>query len=73
MLYVGYLEKPFIWLKYGMLAGIGAIFFAAKIAAATISLRWARTIFRPMEQMEATMRRVEDGDSTARVGSTQAG
>ena len=69
MLYVGYLERPFTLLKYGVLVGIGVIFFAVMIVAAFVSLRWARTIFRPLEQMEATMRRVEAGDADARVGA----
>ena len=68
MLYVGYLERPFTLLKYGVLAGIGAIFFAVMIVAAFVSLRWARTIFRPLEQMEGTLRRIEAGDADARVG-----
>ena len=69
MLYVGYLERPFTLLKYGVLASIGVIFFAVMIVAATVSLRWARTIFRPIEQMEATMQCVEGGDLDARVGA----
>jgi signal transduction histidine kinase len=31
-------------------------------------VRWARGIFRPLEQMEATMQRVEEGVLAARVG-----
>ncbi len=31
MLYVGYLERPFTWAKYSVLAGIGAVFFAVMI------------------------------------------
>ncbi len=68
MLYVGYLERPFVWLKYGALAVIGAVFFAVMIGAAWVSLRWARTIFAPLERMEATMTRVESGALDARVG-----
>ena len=68
MLYVGYLEQPFTLLKYGMLAAISAIFFAVMIAAAVISLRGARSIFRPIEQMAQTMQRVEAGALDARVG-----
>jgi signal transduction histidine kinase len=69
MLYVGYLERPFTWLKYGMLASIGVIFFAVMILAAIVSLRWARSIFRPLEQMTQTMQRVEGGALDARVGT----
>jgi signal transduction histidine kinase len=68
MLYVGYLEQPFTLLKYGMLAAIGLIFLAVMIAAAFLSLRVARSVFRPIEQMAATMERVEAGALDARVG-----
>ena len=68
MLYVGFLERPFTLLKYGMLAAIGLIFFAVMSAAAYVSLRGARSIFRPIELMAQTMRRVESGAQDARVG-----
>lgn len=67
MLYVGFSERPFTLLKYALLASIGAVFFAVMIGAAIVSLRWAGGIFRPLEQMEATMKRVQAGDSGARV------
>ena len=34
MLYVGYLEKPFRWVRYAMVAVIGLIFLAVMAAAA---------------------------------------
>jgi two-component system NtrC family sensor kinase len=73
MLYVGILERPFTLLKYGALISIGALFFAVMIVAAFVSLRWAGSIFRPLEQMEATMRRVEAGALDARVGPVRSG
>jgi signal transduction histidine kinase len=73
MLYVGYLERPFTWLKYGMLASIGVVFFVVMVAAALVSLRWARGVFRPLEQMAQTMRRVEAGSLDARVGPMASG
>ena len=69
MLYVGVLERPFTLLKYGALASVGLLFFAVMIVASLVSLRWARTVFKPLEQMEATMRRVEAGALDARVGA----
>ncbi len=72
MLYVGYLEKPFRYVKYGMLALIVGIFMVVMVLAALFSLRWARSIFRPLEQMNQTMQRVEDGDTGARVGAVAA-
>ncbi|MFY9514507.1 MAG: cache domain-containing protein [Rubrivivax sp.] len=71
MLYVGFLERPFTWLKYGTLAGIGVIFFAVMLGAAVVSLRWARAIFAPIERMDATMKQVEGGALHARVGNLQ--
>ncbi len=68
MLYVGFLERPFTLLKYGMLAAIGIVSFAVMLAAAYLSLRGARVIFRPIELMAQTMRRVEAGARDARVG-----
>ncbi len=68
MLYVGVLERPFALLKWAALASIGVLFFGVMIVAAIVSLRWARSIFHPLERMEATMLCVEGGDLAARVG-----
>jgi C4-dicarboxylate-specific signal transduction histidine kinase len=68
MLYVGYLETPFRHVKYSLLAIVIGIFGVAMAAAAWLSLRWARSIFQPVELMNRTMRQVEDGHSAARVG-----
>ncbi|MCF8161114.1 MAG: cache domain-containing protein [Polaromonas sp.] len=68
MLYVGYLETPFRQTKYGLLAVIVGIFAAAMVLAAWLSLRWARSIFQPVELMNRTMQQVQDGDAAARVG-----
>ncbi len=73
MLYVGFLERPYTVLKYAMLAAIGAVFFTVMILAAFVSLRWARSIFRPLEQMESTMYRVQAGALEARVGAVASG
>ena len=72
MLYVGYLEQPFRFVKYGVLALIVAIFMVVMALAAVFSVRWARSIFRPLEQMNRTMQGVEDGNTGARVGAVQA-
>jgi len=72
MLYVGFLETPFRLTKYGILAVIGAIFAGAMVLAAWFSLRWARSIFQPVEAMNRTMQRVEYGEATARVGPVAA-
>ncbi|AEG94164.1 cache domain-containing protein [Ramlibacter tataouinensis] len=72
MLYVGYTERPFRLVKYTALAGIAVLFLAVMALAAVFSLRWARSIFRPVEQMNRAMRLVEEGDAAARVGPVDA-
>lgn len=72
MLYVGYLETPYRMTKYGILALIVGIFAAAMVLAAWFSMRRARSIFQPVERMNDTMRRVEEGEPDARVGAVVA-
>ncbi|OYT87088.1 MAG: two-component sensor histidine kinase [Burkholderiales bacterium PBB6] len=72
MLYVGFLEAPFVGLKYIALATIGLIFFAVMLVAGWVSLRWARGIFHPLEQMSRTIIQLEAGDSQARVGAVNS-
>jgi signal transduction histidine kinase len=72
MLYVGFLEQPFRLVRYALLAVTGLIFLLAMAVSAWFSLRWARSIFQPVEQMNRTMQRVEEGEVHARVGSLPA-
>jgi len=72
MLYVGFTEQPFVLLKFAVLGSIGLVFFAAMIGATVVSLRWTRSIFKPLVRMEATMLRVAAGDGAARVGTLQS-
>ncbi len=69
MLYVGYLEQPYRFIKLSMLAAISAIFILGAIGTVVLSLRAARTIFRPVEKINLTIQKVEDGDIGARVGA----
>jgi two-component system, NtrC family, sensor kinase len=72
MLYVGFLESPFRWVRHAMLAVMGLIFLGVMAVSAWFSVRWARSIFKPVEQMNRTMQRVEDGNGQARVGQLRA-
>jgi len=72
MLYVGFLEQPFTWVKYSALAAVGTLFVLVVAGAAVASLRLARDISAPIERMAHTVRRVEDGDSGARVGAIES-
>jgi signal transduction histidine kinase len=72
MLYVGYLETPYRMTKYGILLLIVGIFGVAMVLAAWFSVHRARSIFQPVERMNRTMQRVEDGELHARVGEVVA-
>lgn len=72
MLYVGFLESPFRWVRHAMLAVMGLIFLGVMALSAWLSVRWARSIFKPVEQMNRTMQRVEEGENAARVGPLPA-
>ncbi len=68
MLYVGYLEKPFRLVRYAMLGVMALIFLGVMALASVLSVRWARSIFKPVERMNHVMQRVEEGQASARVG-----
>jgi two-component system NtrC family sensor kinase len=72
MLYVGYLEAPFRLVRYAMLVAMGLIFLVVMALSAWFSLRWARSIFQPVERMNRTMQLVEEGQAQARVGPLPA-
>jgi signal transduction histidine kinase len=67
MLYVGFLETPFTQAKYTTLLTILAAFLALTAGSVPIFLRWARSIFRPLERMTDTISKVESGDLGART------
>jgi len=66
MLYVGFLETPFLRTKQITLVTVLATFILAVAASVPIFLRWARGIFMPLERMNATIAHVEAGDLSAR-------
>lgn len=68
MLYVGFLEAPFRAAKRTAFLVVGAISLLISVAGVLLTLRWARSIFRPIEHMHATIGRIEAGDDAARVG-----
>ncbi len=72
MLYVGFTEAPFRLVRYAMLAAMGLIFLGVMALSAWFSLRWARSIFQPVQRMNRTMQLVEEGQSQARVGDLPA-
>ena len=68
MLYVGFLEAPFLALKRASLAAVGVGFLLVAMVAIPVLLRWAAAIFRPLEAMNGTIAAVEAGALSARTG-----
>lgn len=67
MLYVGFLERPFSEAKYQTLIIIILAFIAITVATVPIFLRWASSIFMPLERVTATIGEVERGNLAART------
>jgi signal transduction histidine kinase len=67
MLYVGFLQKPFNDAKLETLLIIALAFIAITAATVPIFLRWAQSIFMPLERVTATIGEVESGNLSART------
>ncbi|PZX13310.1 sensor histidine kinase [Celeribacter halophilus] len=72
MLYTGFLEKPFADQRNGTVVALGLAFLAVLCLAAPLFLRMAREVFAPLERMTSTMKQVEDGNLSARIGTVEA-
>ncbi len=72
MLYVGFLEAPFTAQKRAAYFWMFAAFAAVLLISAPLFLRLAKSIFAPLERMTQTMRRVESGNLSARIGDIGA-
>jgi two-component system NtrC family sensor kinase len=69
MLYVGFLEAPFQNTKRGAYILTFSAFALVLALTVPMFLKLAGGIFSPLERMTQTMKRVEDGDLDARIGS----
>ena len=67
MLYVGFLDSPFRAAKLRTLWMIAGGFALVLLLSVPVFLRWARSIFRPLEAMVGTIGQVEAGDLGART------
>ena len=72
MLYVGFLEEPFSTAKKDAILWMFLAFAAVLLISAPLFLWLAKGIFSPLEAMTKTMKRVEDGDLSARNGDVGA-
>jgi two-component system, NtrC family, sensor kinase len=72
MLYVGFLEAPLRAAMHSAMAVLFIIFLAISVIGTVLSLRWARSVFGPIERMNRVIQRIEQGDTTARVGAVES-
>lgn len=72
MLYVGYLEEPFLAAKRGAYVLVYTAFAGVLLLTIPLFLRLAGGIFSPLERMTQTMKRVEGGQLDARIGAVAA-
>ncbi|MDX5444618.1 MAG: cache domain-containing protein [Zoogloeaceae bacterium] len=72
MLYVGFLEAPLRAAMQAAMAVLFVIFLAISVIGTVLSLRWARSVFGPIERMNRVIQRIEQGDATARVGAVES-
>lgn len=72
MLYVGFLEAPFTEAKRETLVTILFAFLAIAMVSIPIFLRWAGSVFLPLERMTGTIAKVESGDLGARTRVPEA-
>lgn len=73
MLYVGFLETPFAQAKRVTLWLVGLAFIGVTVLTVPVFLRWAQSVFRPLEKVSNTMAAVEAGNLGARTGVTGSG
>lgn len=72
MLYVGFLEEPFIHARWHAFAAVAVCFVLAMILAGVFAVVSARRVFKPIERMHATMTAIEQGNLDARVGNVES-
>ena len=72
MLYTGFLETPFSTQRTAIIVTLVIAFVAVCGLSVPVFLHLARGVFKPLEQMTATMARVENGTLDARIGTVRS-
>ena len=72
MLYVGFLEAPLRAALHVAMTVLFLVFLGISVLGTVLSLRWARSVFGPIERMNRVIQRIEGGDATARVGAVES-
>lgn len=72
MLYAGYLESPYRLAFWQALAVLGLLFLALMWLSAVMSVRGAKSIFKPLEAINRVVQQASIGNATARIGSLES-
>lgn len=72
MLYVGFLEEPFVNARWHAFAAVAVFFVLAMALTGAFAVFSARRVFKPIERMHATMTAIEQGNLDARVGNVDS-
>jgi len=71
MLYAGYLEQPFRQAFWNALGGLALLFIVLMALSAWLSIRGAKTIFKPIEAMSAVVKATREGKQL-RIGRQES-
>lgn len=72
MLYAGYLEAPYRKAMWQALIGLVILFLLMMGLSAIVSIRGAKSIFKPVESMSAVVQQTSSGDTSARIGQVES-
>lgn len=72
MLYAGYLESPYRFALWQALAVLILLFLGLMWLSAAVSVRGAKSIFKPLESMSGVVQATTSGNVTARIGKIKS-
>ena len=72
MLYAGYLESPYRFALWQALAVLILLFLGLMWLSAAVSVRGAKSIFKPLESMSGVVQATSSGNAAARIGKIES-
>jgi two-component system NtrC family sensor kinase len=72
MLYAGYLEYPYRMALWSALAVLVLLFLGLMLLSAMVSVRGAKSIFKPLEVMSSVVSETASGNTASRIGQIES-
>jgi two-component system NtrC family sensor kinase len=72
MLYAGYLESPYRLALWKALTVLVLMFLGLMFLSSVVSIRGAKSIFRPLESMSRVVQATAHGDESSRIGNIKS-